>query len=84
LCIRLGFSHLLVLGVSHCICNQPLVLMGIHIICCTHGGERTTSKDVVWNVLSVVARNVGFHFLRKQPMSFRPCFTIFVSLNQHY
>jgi hypothetical protein len=23
--------------------------MGIHLLCYTHGGERTTSHDVVWD-----------------------------------
>jgi hypothetical protein len=36
LCTRLGFSHPLVLGVSHWICNQPLDPMGIHLLCCVH------------------------------------------------
>ncbi len=33
---RLGFSHPLILGVSHWICNQPLETMGIHLLCCVH------------------------------------------------
>jgi len=37
-----------------------------------HGGERTTSHDVVRNVLVAIARNARFHVLRKQPMSFCP------------
>ncbi len=44
---KLDLSHPLVLGVSHCIYNQPLDLMEIHLLRCTHGGERTMSHDIV-------------------------------------
>jgi hypothetical protein len=40
---RLGLPHSLALGLSNCICGQPLDPMGIHLFCCTHGKERTTS-----------------------------------------
>jgi len=41
--IKLGLSHLLVLGVSRCICNKLLDPMAIHFFHCIHGGERTFS-----------------------------------------
>ncbi len=47
LCTRLGFSHPLILGVSHCICNYPMDLMGIHFLCCAHGAKKITLHDVV-------------------------------------
>jgi hypothetical protein len=47
---RLGLSHPLIFGVSHYICNLPLDPMGIHFLCCTHGGERATLHDVVQDV----------------------------------
>ncbi len=61
--IRLGFFHLLVFGVSHCICNQLLDPIGIHLLHCTHGGEKTTSHDFVKDVFATMARDVGFHVL---------------------
>jgi hypothetical protein len=61
----LGLSHLLVLGVSHDICNQPSDPMGILLFCCTHGGERTASHDVVRNVFVAIAKDVKFHVSRK-------------------
>jgi hypothetical protein len=45
--IKLGLSHPLLLGVSHCICSQPLDPMGIHLFCCAHGGEKMTSHNVM-------------------------------------
>jgi hypothetical protein len=54
---RLGLSQPLILGVSHCICNQPLDPMGIHLLCCTHGGERMVSHDVVQNVFVAIAKD---------------------------
>ncbi len=40
--------------------------MGIHLLCCTHSGEKTASRDVVQNVFIVIARNAKFHVLQKQ------------------
>jgi hypothetical protein len=48
--IKLGLFHPLVLGVSHCICSQPLDPIGIYLLHCAHGGKRMTSYDVVRNV----------------------------------
>jgi hypothetical protein len=47
LCIWLGLPHPLALGLSHCICGQPLDPMRIHLLSCAHGGERTVSHDVI-------------------------------------
>jgi hypothetical protein len=44
---KFDLSHPLVLGVSDCICSQPLDLMEIHFFHCTHGGERTILHDIV-------------------------------------
>jgi hypothetical protein len=55
LCNKLGISHLLVLGVSHCIYSQPLDPMGIHLLCYAHGEERLISHDscpsTIWFVV---------------------------------
>ncbi len=47
LCIQLGLPHPLALGLSHCICGQPLDPMRIHLLSCAHGGERMVSHDVM-------------------------------------
>jgi hypothetical protein len=54
---RLGLSQPLILGVSHYICNQPLDPMGIHLLCCMHGGERMASHDVVQDVFGAIAKD---------------------------
>jgi hypothetical protein len=64
--IRLGFFHLLVLDVLHCICNQPLDLMGIHLFRCAHGAERTALHDVVQDIFLIVATDAGFHVSQEQ------------------
>jgi hypothetical protein len=69
LCIKLGLSHPLVLGVSHYIYSQHLNLMGIHFLHRAHGGERMALHDVVGNVFVAIAKNARFHVSRKQPMS---------------
>ncbi len=62
--IRLGLSHPLVLGVSHYICNQPLDVMGIHLLRCAHGGERKVSHDVMQDVFMNIARDARFQVLQ--------------------
>jgi len=61
--IKLGFPHSLALGLTHCIYGQLLNPMEIHLFYCTHGGERTTSHDVVWDLFASIARDARFHFL---------------------
>jgi hypothetical protein len=39
--IKLDLPHPLTLGLTHCIWDHPLDLMGIHFFCCAHGVERT-------------------------------------------
>lgn len=58
---RLGLSHPFVLGVSHCICNQPLDPIEIHLLLCMHGGERTTLNDVVQNAFMIIVKDTKFH-----------------------
>jgi hypothetical protein len=60
---RLGFSHPLVLGVSHCICSQLLDPKGIHFFCYVHGGEKIALHDIVLDAFMVIAKDVGFHVL---------------------
>jgi hypothetical protein len=40
--------------------------MGIHILCCAHGGDKTTSHDVMQeDVFASFARDVKFYVLRE-------------------
>jgi hypothetical protein len=64
--IRLSISHPLVLGVSHYICSQPLDPMGIHLLPCVHGGERTTLHYVGRDVFVAIMKDVKFHVLWEQ------------------
>jgi hypothetical protein len=61
----LGFSYPLTFGLSHWICGQPLDLMGF-IFCCAHGGEKTTSHDVGWDVFKFIVKDDRFHVLCEQ------------------
>jgi hypothetical protein len=65
LCIRLVFSHLLVLGVSHYICSQLLDPMGIHLLHYVHGGERMASHVVVRNAFITIVKDARFHVSQK-------------------
>jgi hypothetical protein len=65
LCIRLGPSHpFSPWGVTY-ICNQPLDLIGIHFLCCVHGGEKMFSWPLreKWDFMSHKNRPMSFHTL---------------------
>ncbi len=64
--VKLNLSHLLVLGVSHYICSHLSNLMGIHLLCCVHGGERMALHDVVPNVIMAIAKDAKFHVSWRQ------------------
>jgi hypothetical protein len=81
---KLSLFHPLIFKVSHYICNQPLDLMGIHLFCYTHGGERTTSHDVVWNVFVANAKMRDFTSHKSKPMSFAPSHVTFMPSNWHH
>jgi len=66
--IQLGLSHPLVLGVSHCICNQPLDPMGIHLLCCAHGEERITLHDA----FVAIVKDAGLHVSQERTLVFPP------------
>jgi hypothetical protein len=63
---KLGLPHSLALGLSHCICGQPLNPMGFHFFPCTHGGERTTSHDVMKDAFASIARDASLHVSYEQ------------------
>jgi hypothetical protein len=63
--IRLGISHLLILGVLHYICSQPLDPMGIHLFHGAHVGEKTGSHDFVRNVFTTIVKDMKFHVSRE-------------------
>jgi hypothetical protein len=70
----LSLSHPLALNLTHYICDQPLDPMGIHLLCCTHGGERTTSHDVVRDSFVSIAKDMTFHVLQEQTHILSPPF----------
>jgi hypothetical protein len=48
--------------------------MGIHLLRCTHGGERTTSHDVVQGGFAYIMKDARFHVLWEQTHIFLPLF----------
>jgi hypothetical protein len=69
--ICLGLPHPLVLGFSHCICGQLLDPIGIHLLHCAHGGERTTSHDVMWDAFVYIVKDAWLKFYVNTPTFFR-------------
>jgi len=66
LCTKLGLPHPLALGVTHCICGEPLDLVGTHFLCYCHGGEWTTFHNVIWVAFASIAKDVRFHISHDQ------------------
>ncbi len=63
---KLGFLHLLALGLSHYIYGQLLDPMGIHFFHCAHSGERTVSHDATWDAFASIMKDVCFHVACEQ------------------
>jgi hypothetical protein len=81
--LHISFSHPLVLGVSHSIYSQSLDPMGIHLLCCTYGVEKTTLYNVVRNVFVAIMRDVEFHVSWKQThvLLIVPCIKVYAPSN---
>jgi hypothetical protein len=68
LCIRLGLPRPLTLRLIHYICDQPLNLVGTHLLCCSHGGEWIISHNVIQDVFTSIVKDTWFHV--SKPMFF--------------
>jgi hypothetical protein len=79
--IKLGLPHPLAFGLTHCIYGWPLNPIGIHLLCCAHGGERTTSHDVVQDVFASIARMYGLLQSKNQLFFFHKFLTSFLWTN---
>jgi len=76
---KLSLPHPLALSLTHCIYDQPLDPMGIHLFHYAHGGEKTTSHDVVQDAFISIVRYMAFHVWRDQTTFFcHLFFNIFV------
>ncbi len=63
---QLVLPHLLALDLSHCICWQPLDLMGIHLLHCTHGEKRMGYDDVMWDSFVFITKDATFFVLHEE------------------
>jgi hypothetical protein len=59
-CTWLGPPHPLIASIPQCVCTHPIDLMGIHLLRCAHGNERTRTHDVIHDTFVAIAQNVGF------------------------
>lgn len=79
---KLSLPHPLALSLTHCIYDQPLDPMGIHLFHYAHGGEKTTSHDVVQDAFISIVRYMAFHVWRDQTTFFcHLFFNIFVCVD---
>ncbi len=60
-CKQLGLSHLSIASILWCVCTHPIDPMGIHLLCCAHGNERTETHDAICDTFATIAQDVGFH-----------------------
>jgi len=69
----LGFSHPWIINLTHYIYGQSLDPMGIHLVCCAHGGERIALHDAIRYAFASIAKDARFHvFLKPNPCSSTP------------
>ncbi|CAM6102357.1 unnamed protein product [Calypogeia fissa] len=54
------------MGQSSCVCGHPLDPVGIHILRCSHGSERTATHDDIHDVLAAITRDAGYHVSTEQ------------------
>ncbi len=74
--IRLGLSHPLVVGVSHCIFSQPLNPTRIHLLRCAHSGERMALHDAFGTIVKIAKFHVSqeqSHVLPPLALQFLHC-----------
>jgi len=77
----IGSLHPLTLGLSHCICEQPL---GMHLFLCAHGEKKTTSHDVVCDVFASIMKDVRSHVSHEQTHVFLSFAFHSSHMNQHF
>jgi hypothetical protein len=63
---KLGLPHPTIHGLSQCICSQAINPIGIHLLCCVHGGKHMATNDAIQNSFTSIVKDVGFHVLYKQ------------------
>jgi hypothetical protein len=63
---KLSLPHPLILSLTHYICGELLDPLGINLLRCGHGGERTASHDDVRDAFASIVRNARFHVLWEQ------------------
>jgi hypothetical protein len=51
-------SHPSIVGILRCMCTHPIDLMGIHLLHCVHGNERTWTQDAIHNTFAPITRGV--------------------------
>jgi hypothetical protein len=66
LCRRLRLPHPSITSLPRCVCTTPIDLVNIHLLCCTHGKERTRTHDVICDIFASIAQDASFHMEWKQ------------------
>jgi hypothetical protein len=65
-----GLPHPSIAGIFQCVCTHPIDLMGIHLLHCGHGNERTRTHDVICSTFATIVQDVSFHMGQKQLHAF--------------
>jgi hypothetical protein len=64
--IQLGLPHPSITSILLCVCTLPINHMGIHLLCCVHGNERTWIHDAICDTFTAIVQDVDFHVGWKQ------------------
>jgi hypothetical protein len=64
--MQLGLPHPSIPNILWCMCTHPIDVMGVHLLCCTHGNEYIGTHDVIRDIFVAITRDVDFHVKRNQ------------------
>jgi hypothetical protein len=59
--IQLGLAHPSIVGVFWCMCTHLIDPMGILLLRCAHGNERTRTHDAIHETFATIVWDAGFH-----------------------
>jgi hypothetical protein len=64
--MQFGLHHPSIVSIPWCVCTHPIDPMGIYLLHCVHGNERTGTHDAIHDTFATITRDVNLHVGWKQ------------------
>ncbi len=68
--LKLGLPHSSIVGIPWCVRKHPIYPIGIHLLHCAHGNERTRTHDAICHTFVAITQDANFHVGQKQLHAF--------------